>query len=299
MSIRSMTGCARAVFSVGDADWTLEISAVNQRGLAVFVSAPPEWMPDAEHLLAALAREHASRGKINILVRAGTPGGGNSGAEIFAWDEAAAAAALARLAAAAERAGAAFAPTPEVLLRLAELHRTHRAAVPAFADESVSAALADAARRAFSDFVEMREREGANLEKDLRERLARLRAWTAKIREASAGTVPAARDALRARLAVLGTEIDLDDPRVLKEIALFADRADISEELTRLDSHFAQFEETLGELAGGRKLDFICQEILREFNTIGSKANNAAVTRCVVEAKNEQERLREQVQNVE
>lgn len=299
MSIRSMTGCARAVFEIGGADWTIEISAVNQRGLAIFVSAPPEWMPDAELLLAPIAREHASRGKINIIIRAGTPGGGNAGTEIFAWDEAAADAALAKLAAAAKRAGTPFAPTPEVLLRLAELHRTHRAAVPAFAEESVAGTLADAARRAFADFAEMREREGANLEKDLRERLARLRVWAEKIRETSAGTVPAARDALRARLAALGLEIDLDDPRFLKEIALFADRADISEELTRLASHFAQFEEALGERAGGRKLDFICQEILREFNTIGSKANNAAVTRCVVEAKNEQERLREQVQNVE
>lgn len=295
MSIRSMTGCARAVFSVGTVDFTLEISSVNQRGLAVSVVAPSEWTPEAERLLAPLAREHASRGKINLSVRAGTTAPGES--EIFSWDENAVDAALSKLAAAAARAGTPFTPTPEVFLRLAELHRTRQAVVPAF--DVAAEPLALAAQNAFEKFDEMRSREGEILEKDLRERLGRLRVWVEKITAASAGTVEAMRDTLKNRLAALGVEIDLDDPRFLKEIAIFADRCDVSEELTRLASHFAQFEETLAERAAGRKLDFICQEILRELNTLGSKANNAAVTRCVVEAKNEQERMREQVQNVE
>lgn len=296
--VKSMTGYGRAVFSVGGTDFSAEASSVNQRGLAVSVSAPPEWMPEAERLLAPLVRACAARGKISLALRAGT-GNAAHEAELFSWDEEAVARTLEKMKAAARRAGTLFEPTAEIYLRLAEHCRARGNALPALGDEAVSAAVAEAAASALKNLTAMREREGVNLEKDLRERLARLRDWAEKIREASAGTVAHYRDALRARLAALETETDSDDPRLLKEIALFADRCDISEELTRLASHFAQFESCLSEAESGRKLDFICQEILRELNTIGSKANNAAVTRCVVEAKNEQERLREQVQNIE
>lgn len=293
-----MTGYARQNFSVGETDFTVELSSVNQRGLAVSVVAPQEWMPAAERLILPLIRENAARGKITVHLRAGTQGSPSAG-EIFAWDEDATADALRKLKAAAERTGTEFSPTTEIYLRLAELHRIRQAALPSIEDPSIADTVSAATRAAMKNFVAMREHEGANLEKDLRERLLRLKNWVEKIREASAGTVENQRDALRSRLATLGVEIDLDDPRFLKEIAVFADRCDISEELTRLASHFEQFENALVETESGRKLDFICQEILRELNTVGSKANNAAVTRCIVEAKNEQERLREQVQNIE
>src|SRR5690606_28599625 len=97
-----------------------------------------------------------------------------------------------------------------------------------------------------------------------------------------------------------GLELELGDERVIRELALFADRCDISEELTRLDSHFRKFREYLtGQEAAGRPLDFLCQEIHREFNTIGSKASDAAIAQHVVTAKTELEKIREQVQNVE
>lgn len=293
-----MTGYARGAFSVRGADFTVEIASVNQRGLAVSVSAPAEWNPAAERLLTPLVRERASRGKITISVRAGTPAAESSG-EVFSWDESAVAHALEKMKRAARSVGVEFSPTAEIYLHLAELLRTRRDALPPLEDEAVFSPLRAAVSSALENFVRMREREGENLEKDLRERLARLRGWVEKIRAASAGTVESFRDALKARLVSLGLEPDFDDPRFLKEISIFADRCDIAEELTRLGSHFAQFESCLEESECGRKLDFICQEILRELNTIGSKANNAAVTRCVVEAKNEQERLREQVQNIE
>ena len=299
MSIRSMTGYARESFSVAETDFTVEISSVNQRGLAVSVFASSEWMPAAERLLSPLVREKVSRGKITVAVRTGTPGGNAPACEVFSWDETATATALGKMKNAAKLAGIDFIPTPEIYLRLAELHRSRQGALPSIEDEAVAAAVRNATETALKNFVRMRECEGKNLENDLRERLARLKHWVEEIRQASAGTVENQRDTLRARLATLGIEIDLDDPRFLKEIAIFADRCDISEEQTRLASHFAQFENCLNENDSGRKLDFICQEILRELNTIGSKANNAAITRCVVEAKNEQERLREQVQNIE
>lgn len=296
-----MTGYGRASFSVADSDFTVEVASVNQRGLAVSVSAPSDWMPDAERLIATLVREYAARGKVSVTVRYAAASG-NSG---FIWDASALEESAKQLVQTHRRLREQAIPvnefgfSGEMLLRLAELHRTSAGTLPAFEDENVSNALAAGVREALEKFVAMRKDEGANLEKDFRDRLVRLHDWKEKIREASAETVENYRNTLRARLANLGLEIDLDDPRFLKEISVFADRCDISEELTRLNSHFSQFENCLSEPECGRKLDFICQEILREFNTIGSKANNAAVTRCVVEAKNEQERLREQVQNAE
>jgi len=301
MSLRSMTGYGREIFSAEGSDFTVEISSVNQRGLAISVAAPSEWSPAAERIVSPLVRAVASRGKVNVSIRAGTAGT-RTATEIFSWDETGAGVVLEKMKTAATRAGVDFQPTAEIYLRLAEIHRTRQGMLPALGetdDDAVANALKVATERALENFVLMRETEGANLEKDLRERLARLRAWTEEIRANSAGTVARARDAFKSRLVALGVGVDLDDVRVLKEIAIFADRCDISEELTRLESHFSQFETCFAERECGRKLDFICQEILREFNTIGSKANNAAITRCVVEAKNEQERLREQVQNVE
>lgn len=295
-----MTGYGRANFSLGSTDFTVEITSVNQRGLAVSVSAPSDWMPDAERLIVGLVRENAARGKVSVSVRYAA----SAGSAAFSWDAVAvenAVRELEKCACTLKSRGYMkdFLLSSEMLLRLAELHRTGSGTLPAFTDAEVAESVSACVREALGKFVEMRGEEGAALEKDFRERLARLRNWAGKIREAAAGTVEAHRNALRTRLTTLGLEIDLDDPRFLKEIAVFADRCDIAEELTRLESHFNQFETCLNEEECGRKLDFICQEILREFNTIGSKANNAAVTRCVVEAKNEQERLREQVQNVE
>jgi len=108
------------------------------------------------------------------------------------------------------------------------------------------------------------------------------------------------RELLLKRLRDAGLDLDLADERVVKELALFADRCDITEELTRLDSHFAKFREYMeASEPPGRALDFLCQEIFREFNTIGAKANDAVIAQTVVEAKTELEKIREQVQNVE
>ena len=102
------------------------------------------------------------------------------------------------------------------------------------------------------------------------------------------------------RLRDAGLDLDPADERVVKELALFADRCDVSEELTRLDSHFAKFRDYLEAAdAPGRALDFLCQEMFREFNTIGSKANDSGIAQSVVEAKTELEKIREQVQNLE
>jgi uncharacterized protein (TIGR00255 family) len=146
----------------------------------------------------------------------------------------------------------------------------------------------------------MRAREGEALLVDFIRRSETLHRLVEGI-AARAPQVPAGyREHLMKRLREAGLELNLDDERVLREIALFADRCDVTEEITRLRSHLEQFSALLkseGEI--GRKAEFLLQEIGREVNTIGSKANDVTIARAVIELKNELERVREQMANVE
>jgi uncharacterized protein (TIGR00255 family) len=147
----------------------------------------------------------------------------------------------------------------------------------------------------------MRETEGAALSRDLVTRLGQARALGQRIRERSQGLSGIVRNRLRERLErLLPANAPLDAQRLENEVAMLADRADISEELSRLDSHFDQLG-TLLSAPGpvGRKLDFLLQEVARELNTTGAKSQDASVAQLVVESKVEIERMREQVQNVE
>lgn len=158
----------------------------------------------------------------------------------------------------------------------------------------------DALGRALEQFRSTQENEGGHLREDLAGRIDEIEKKVRSILDLAPRVPERHRENLHARLAESGLEIDLDDDRVLREIALFAERCDISEEITRLESHFVQFRTYLqsGEPAG-RSMDFLCQEINRELNTIGSKANDADIARHIVESKTELEKIREQVQNVQ
>lgn len=154
---------------------------------------------------------------------------------------------------------------------------------------------------ALAQLVGMRELEGANLGRDLAARLALMRAAAAAVRERAPAVAEHYRRQLNERIAAAGIQLGGEDQeRLLKEVAIFADRSDITEELTRLESHFGQFNQCLANPEPvGRTLDFLAQEMNREINTIGSKANDAAIAREVVTLKSELERIREQAQNVE
>ena len=166
--------------------------------------------------------------------------------------------------------------------------------------ETAWLAIEPAVDTALTGLSSMRETEGRHLKHDFLERLDTLKKFASTIAESAPGRPTRQRDMLAKRLRDLGLELDLADERVAKEIAIFADRCDISEEITRLDSHFAKFREYLDSNdASGRPLDFLCQELFREINTIGSKANEVEITRQAVAFKTELERIREQVQNVE
>ena len=153
---------------------------------------------------------------------------------------------------------------------------------------------------ALDEFVEMRKVEGENLARDIRERLARIKSLLGEVKHHSPAVVEHYRERLRKKIQELVPEDRFDETRFLQEVTIFADRCDITEELVRAESHVGQFLEIL-EKGGviGKKMEFLLQELHREINTIGSKANDVNIAALVVEMKNEVEKIREQVQNIE
>jgi len=166
--------------------------------------------------------------------------------------------------------------------------------------EAIWPYLETAVHEALAQLVAMRRNEGEKLARDLLQRLEELRDLIDQIKQRAPLVVSEYQEKLRQRLAAMLIDTALDENRLLMEVALFADRASITEELVRLESHIEQFAEALQQQQPvGRKLDFLVQEMNRETNTIGSKANDLVISRLVVEGKSQLEKIREQVQNIE
>ena len=287
-----MTGYGRATALTGNHSLTVQVSSVNRKTLDLTVKLPDSWEV-LEASVGELVRKFALRGKIHVDVELT----GDKGSSTATWDEVAAAETFKRLGAFAASQGVPFTPTPELLLQLLNTQRKGAEFPDAEASRAAFLATLHEALRAFSA---MRAKEGEALLEDFIKRMETLSLHVAII-SARAPQVPSGyREALHRRLRDAGLELDLADERVLKEIALFADRCDITEELTRLRSHFDQFATLLKTSAEvGRKAEFILQEIGREIHTIGSKANDLTISQNVIELKNELERVREQIANVE
>ncbi|MEM9399402.1 MAG: YicC/YloC family endoribonuclease [Verrucomicrobiota bacterium] len=170
-------------------------------------------------------------------------------------------------------------------------------------DEDLDQLLVDlyaALEKALDQFLKAREREGKFMSRELQKQIRALDKDVKEIDKLRPQIIKRARLNMQHRLKESGLDLPLEDERLLKEIALFADRSDITEETTRLSGHLTELKNILNEQGTiGRRLDFMIQEIAREVNTIGSKANNAEVSRKVVYLKSELEKIREQVQNFE
>lgn len=290
--MRSMTGYGRGTAAIGSYTLTVQVSSVNRKTLDLAIKLPAEW-ESLEAGVAEQVRRVAARGRVSVVVELT----GARGASEIVWDEVEVNAAIDRLAALAGARGVAFAPTPELLWSVANSQR-RSAELPAA--EEAAPALLDAVAEALRSFAAMRAQEGEALLVDFLARLTGLRTHVDAIAARAPLVAPNYRELLMQRLRQAGLELDLNDERVLREIALFADRCDVTEELTRLRSHFDQFTALVksnGEI--GRKSEFILQEIGREVNTIGSKANDLTISKTVIELKNELERVREQIANVE
>ncbi len=288
--MNSMTGYGRATEALDAHTLTVQASSVNRKTLDVTVRLPAAW-EDLEPAVLAEVRKVVARGKVHVTVEAtGT-------ADAPAWSSEAVTTELERLAALAKARGIKFEPTTELLWQIASAQQDREELPPL---EAVAAAVVATVQRALRELTAMRAKEGEALLVDFLGRMGRLRVHMDAIAARAPQVAPAYRDLLLQRLRAAGLELDLQDERVLKEIALFADRCDVTEEITRLRSHLHQLNELLradGET--GRKGEFILQEIGREIHTIGSKANDLQIAQRVIEFKNELERVREQMANVE
>ncbi len=286
-----MTGFGRAEINLPGFRLSVEVATVNQKNLQVSVFGPDSW-PALESAASGWIRARLQRGKVTARVTQAA-----ASATQRQWDQEAVATSLDELGKIAQRCGLKLHADGELLLRLAESSRRPSVVLPDFAD--ADAVVRSAFEEALGNLVIMRQAEGAALAKDLHARLVKMAAMVAGMEEAEKAAPVRHRDAMLKRLKDAGLSLDVSDERVLKELALFADRSDITEEVVRLKSHVAQFSAELGQPNCGRKLDFLIQELLREVNTIGSKASEIATTKLVLEAKTEIERIREQVQNLE
>lgn len=286
-----MTGFGRAEVARDGVVVALQVSSVNRKKLEVMCNLPRDFQR-LERGVSDQVRKVAGRGRFQFSLEIRSDALASKLPNDAQIDSA-----IARMKEVSLRHGADFDITPDVLVQLMRLLDSEAPDLP---EELVGELLSEAVGLALKELLAMRAQEGGALMADLSVRRENLKRLTAEIRELAPGMVSRQRENLMARLQQAGLELDVEDERVLKEIALFSDRCDISEELTRLDSHFVQFEEFLAKKEPvGRSMEFLLQEVGREINTTGSKACIIEISRKVMEMKNELERIREQVANVE
>ena len=272
---------------------TVEVNSINRKQAEVVVQAPRE-LSELEGRIRKLVLGTVSRGRVQVAINLER---GEGDAAAIRVDAALARAFHAAFVELGQSVGQTVVPTASDYLRQPGIVTLGNGDIAA---EEAWSAIEPALQAALTGLAAMRATEGEHLKTDFLARLDTLAGFTGQIAADAPARPVRQRELLARRLREAGLELDPADERVGKELALFADRCDVSEELTRLDSHFAKFRQYLdASEAPGRALDFLCQEMFREFNTIGSKANDAGIAQTIVEAKTELEKIREQVQNLE
>jgi len=291
--LKSMTGYGKGEAAAINGNLLVEIRSVNHRYGEISVRMPRTFYA-LENDVKRLAASVLKRGKIDVFVQ---------------WDEAATANTAPQLDMAVAR-GYYDAYTllskelnlpQDAPLSLIMSQKGVLKEVTGSVDETaLQPQLLAAVQAAVAALDGMRIREGEALADDLQARRKQVAEWSALIGERTPQVVIDYRQKLKTRLELLLEGSEMDESRLAQEVALLADRCDITEELVRLSSHFNQFDEALGSSEPvGRKLDFLMQEMNREVNTIGSKSNDAGITTLVIQIKAEMEKMREQIQNVE
>ena len=290
-----MTGYGRGECSQSGFKITVELSSVNRKQTEISFALPRE-MEILEAPMRDLINRHISRGRLNVRV-ALHAGASKLSARMHLNTPLAKAYAreLNRLSRQLNL------PGPVTLDHLARAPGVFQTDEQIVEERDFGPAVQKALLRALQTLVRMREREGVHLAQDLAKRIFIMRRAATRIQQHAPNVARRYRQQLVERIKAAGLAAPgVDDDRLLKEIVYFADRSDISEELTRLQSHFKQFEDCRKSREPvGRTLDFLAQEMNREVNTIGSKANDSRISREVVTLKAELERFREQAQNVE
>jgi len=294
--IRSMTGYGAAERTTGEVRIAIEIRTVNNRSLKVS-QRTPEGLGAAEVVIDGLVRERLTRGTVYVRLVVeplGAAARAPLNREVLAayWKD------LARLR--EELGGGDGPPTLEALLALPGVVGDE--AVVLTGIKNLESLVREAAREALDRLDAMRETEGQATAKDLAANLEEMARRVAAVRRRAGAVIQEYRDRLRERVQALleGVEIAADDATLAREVAFFAERSDINEELARLESHLEQMRDLLGVSEPvGRRLEFLAQEMSREANTIGAKSNDVEIAREVLPIKVAVDRLREQSQNIE
>ncbi len=293
--MQSMTGFGRGTHTTERWLANVEAASINRKQVEIVVNLPRP-LQSLEARVRQATLPHVSRGRVQITIRIERPDDGDS-AQIRV-NPALAKSFESAFVELSKILGRTVLPAPSDFLRQPGI--LEMGEVEEVDSDEAWEAVSPALTQAIANLNEMRTAEGNHLCKDLLERLAQLQAFTRLIIGHAPDRVERQKELLMKRLSDLDIPLELDDERLAKELALFADRCDVSEEITRLESHFAKFQGYIhAKEAAGRPLDFLCQELFREFNTIGSKANDPFIAQTVVEAKTELEKIREQVQNIE
>jgi uncharacterized protein (TIGR00255 family) len=291
--MRSMTGFGRAQIQFQNDIITLEVASVNKRNLEVLLSSPKEWQAFEIHA-SQKVKSKIYRGRIRISVSIEQQSGKTS--SLFNKDQLSSD--FSEFKKLLQEYGTSIEIKGETILELLKLRNSNDShAIPITeVDEILDGLLSDALEK----LLEMKNQEGNALRKDMSERVSLIAKLVSKIESESLNIAQEWKEKLFQRLSNAGLQIDLDDERVLKEITIFAEKSDISEEITRLNSHILQLHTTFEQPESiGRKIEFLLQEIGRELNTICSKSTKIQCTQIALDARNELEKLREQALNVE
>jgi uncharacterized protein (TIGR00255 family) len=273
--------------------FSVELNSVNRKQSDIVINLPRD-LAELEPRIRQTINEQISRGRTNATVALHSS---PNGARNLALDTELARSYHEAMRALQKELNAPGEITISTILQAPGVMRLPEQALDA---EETWPAINRALRAALADLIKMREREGKHLAKDLIHRLKAIRKKLKEIGEFHPDVVKRYRSVLLDRIQKAGLPIASDDERLLKEISFFADRADVSEELTRLESHIAQFAHHLrSKEPVGRTLEFIAQEMFRELNTLGAKGNDAAISQRVIACKAELEKIREQAQNLE
>lgn len=291
--VKSMTGYGHAQRNVRGKDITVEIKSVNHKffDFSVRTSRGYSFIEDK---IRSFVKERISRGKVDVYVSIVNV---DEAAADVVLNESLAAGYVAALRQLGEKFGLADDISVSTVARYSDIFTVKKQTED---ENEVWVAVSEVLSEAVNGFIAMREAEGVKLYDDVVGRMNSILDTVQKIEERSPQTLQEYSARLRAKIEELKGDTAIDEQRLLTEIAIFADKVAVDEETVRLRSHFAQMISMLdsGE-AVGRKLDFIVQEMNREANTIGSKAQDAEIAHMVVEIKAEIEKIREQIQNIE
>ena len=291
--IRSMTGFGREHRVIGGREYLVEIRSVNSRYYEFNAKLPRQYMY-LEEKLKSLVKEKISRGKVEVSLSVYNIQGKETAVTV---NELVVENYLNAMRETAEKFGLKDDLTLSSIFRMSDAFNVVRADVD---EEEIWSAVKETAEEALAKFVAMRETEGEKMKADILSKLSNIEAMIEKVCEYSPETVKAYREKLTAKMNEILENKQIDEQRILLEAGIFAEKVAVDEETVRLKSHFAQFRSMMEtEELVGRKLDFLVQELNRETNTIGSKAQDLRITRIVVDVKSEIEKIREQIQNIE